>query len=313
MTALTVQRQLQAMTPRFATALSAPGVRVTADQLIMSIVTAVERTPQLLECNRQSLFLAAMSAAWLGLPCDGVTGQAFIIPFKKHAQLVVGYKGYNTLAARSGITLTGEVVRSGDEFDFDEGEGFVRHKKSLAPSDAPIVAAWAKAAANDRPPIVKVMALHELLTVKARSAGATRPESPWNDPSIGFPAMCEKTVKRRLARNLPLNVLTVAARMEDAHDEGAHAWITGENSLEVRPITDESPQPDTATLLAPPPSLDDHRKTLTTAAEHGMQALEEAWLTLPRCVKAALKPELDASYKPRAVAQDEVGHESPAP
>ena len=41
------------------------------------------------------------------LEVDGVTGQAFLIPFKGRAQLVIGYKGFNTLAARSGLTVTG--------------------------------------------------------------------------------------------------------------------------------------------------------------------------------------------------------------
>ena len=49
-----------------------------------------------------------------GLEVDGVTGQAFLVPFAGKVQLVVGYKGYNTLGARAGLTITGEVVRSGD-------------------------------------------------------------------------------------------------------------------------------------------------------------------------------------------------------
>jgi phage RecT family recombinase len=77
-----------------------------------------------------------MSAACLGLEVDGVTGQAYLIPFKGRAQLVVGYKGYNTLAARSGITITGAVVREGDEFDYQLGSAaFVRHKPKGSKGD----------------------------------------------------------------------------------------------------------------------------------------------------------------------------------
>src|SRR5262249_23972060 len=184
----------------------AVGGRVSVERLMQTILVSCERNPKLLDCDRQSLFNAAMSAACLGLEVDGVTGQAYLIPFKGRAQLVVGYKGYNTLAARSGITVTGEVVRDGDAFDFDEGEGWVKHKKKLG-NQGRIIGAWAKASCNDRPPVVKVMGIDDLLKVKEKSPGAKRSDSPWNDPNIGFPAMCEKTAKRRLARSMPLNVM----------------------------------------------------------------------------------------------------------
>ena len=219
-----LETQMKPLAPRFAQVLPA---NLPVERLMRTVMLSVERLPKLLECDRQSLFNSAMSAACLGLEVDGVTGQAYLIPFKGRAQLVVGYKGYNTLAARSGITITGEVVREGDDFDFDEGEGWVRHKKKLGNKGARIIAAWAKAASNDRPPVVKVMGIDDLMAVKAKSPGGQRSDSPWNDPNIGFPAMCEKTIKRRLARSLPLNVMQLAARMDEAVDEqGAAAPIT---------------------------------------------------------------------------------------
>jgi phage RecT family recombinase len=82
------------------------------------LVRAAARAAQM---RSAILFNSAMSAAVLGLEVDGVTGQAYLIPFAGKAQLVIGYKGFNTLAARSGITITGAVVREGDEFDFELG------------------------------------------------------------------------------------------------------------------------------------------------------------------------------------------------
>lgn len=112
-TALAIlENQLKPLAPRLEMVLDK---RVSSARLMQTIVLSCERLPKLLECDRQSLFNSAMSAAVLGLEVDGVTGQAYLIPFKGRAQLVVGYKGYNTLAARSGITITGAVVREGDE------------------------------------------------------------------------------------------------------------------------------------------------------------------------------------------------------
>jgi recombination protein RecT len=191
-----------------------------AERLIRTIVVSVERLPKLLECDRQSLFNAAMSAAVLGLEVDGVTGQAYLIPFKGKAQLVIGYKGYNTLAARSGITITGAVVREGDEFDYELGSAaFVRHRPKLGRTRIAASSRRGRARSRSTGRPSDGHGHRRTDGGQGKSPGAARSDSPWNDPKIGFPAMCEKTVKRRLARSLPLNVMQLAARMDEAVDE----------------------------------------------------------------------------------------------
>lgn len=248
---MVLEKQLEPLAPRFQQVL---GSTMPVERLIRTVVISVERLPKLLECDRQSLFNAAMSAACLGLEVDGVTGQAFLIPFKDKAQLVIGYKGMATLAARSGITITGAVVREGDEFVYELGtHASVKHVPVLG-NNGRIVAAWACAAAHGRPPITVVLGIDELMSVKARSPGAKRSDSPWNDPHIGFPAMCEKTAKRRLARSLPLNVMTAAARMEEAVEEqGAAAWISPDRGLVIEGAAEPSPTPTAAQLIEASP------------------------------------------------------------
>lgn len=250
-TALTVlENQLKPLAPSFAQVL---GQTMPVERLIRTVVVSAERLPKLLECNRQSLFNAAMSAAVLGLEVDGVTGQAFLIPFKDRAQLVIGYKGYSTLAARAGITVTGSVVRAGDAFEYDIGEGWITHKPALN-NKGRIIAAWAKAAHSSRPPVVVVLGIDDLMAVKDKSPGAKRSDSPWNDPAIGFPAMCEKTAKRRLARSLPLNVMQLAARMDEAVDEqGKSARIDPERGVIVDgEFTEAAPTPSAEQLMGSP-------------------------------------------------------------
>lgn len=252
-----LESQFAPLVPHFADVLA--GI-MPPERLIRTVMVSAERTPKLLSCNRQSLFNAAMSAAVLGLEVDGVTGQAFLIPFGDRAQLVIGYKGFNTLAARAGITITGEVVREGDDFDFNEGEGWVTHKRSLAPAAGRrIIAAWAKAAAQGRPPIVAVMGIADIEAVKARSQGAKKSDSPWNDPVIGFPAMASKTVKRRLARSTPLSVFQLAASLDEAVEErGLHAFIAPDRTLRIEgeAISDREPNRTPTmkelTISAPP-------------------------------------------------------------
>lgn len=248
-----LERQLEPLSPRFAQVLP-PNIKV--ERLIRTIIVSVERQPALLKCERQSLFNAAMSAAVLGLEVDGVTGQAYLIPFANKVQLVVGYKGYNTMAARSGITITGGVVREGDLFEFELGSAaFVRHVPHLG-SKGRLIAAWACATSKARPAVVCVLDIDELNAVKNKSPGAKRSDSPWNDQAIGFPAMCEKTAKRRLARSLPLNIIQLAARMDEAVDEqGQSAWIGPDQNVviegDVIPPRQDSRTPTAQELIEP--------------------------------------------------------------
>lgn len=271
----TLEHQLEPLAPKLAEALAG---QIPVERLIRTIVISCEKNPALLNCERQSILVSAMSAAVLGLEVDGVTGQAYLIPFKKHAQLVIGYKGYNTLAARGGITITGACVKEGDEFDFELGSSaFVRHKPELG-NQGRIIAAWATATHRVRPPVVSILSIKELLETKDRSPGAHHQDSPWSDSKIGFPAMCEKTAKRRLARSMPLTVMQMAARMDEAVEEGAPAWITPERGLEINGATapaignyEDSPTPKAAQLTGP--SL---VETAKAKAKEGRQEFE-AW------------------------------------
>jgi recombination protein RecT len=240
-----------------------------------TIIVSCDRSPKLLSCDRQTLFNAAMTFAVLGLEVDGVTGQGFLVPFKDRknnrsvVQSIIGYKGYNTLGARSGLTISGAAVRDGDEFEYEEGsKAFVRHKKKLGEEkDRRIIAAWSVAMANDRPPSVKVLSIDDLLAVKAKSPRGNEP--PWNDNGIGWQAMCEKTAKRRLARDLPLTTFQMAARMEEAHEEQQkYAWIGNDGVMvegDVIVPKHNTTTPTSDYLITPP----DLKEEARMAAERG--------------------------------------------
>jgi recombination protein RecT len=335
-----LERQLAPLAPHFAQVL---GTTMPAERLIRTVAVSCERLPKLFECDRQSLFNAAMSAACLGLEVDGVTGQAYLIPFKGRAQLVVGYKGYNTLAARSGLTITGGVVREGDDFDYELGDrAYVRHKPKLGAPGRKIVAAWAVAAAHGRPPVVQVLGIDEILAIKAKSPGAQRSDSPWNDPAIGFPAMAEKSAKRRLARSMPLNVMQTAARLDEAVEEqGKGAWIDRDRGLIVDGEFTTLPHRDTQTPTAadligqPSPHVPPHPSdaadaappdeppapggavegpdsqaialwdaNLGDAAAKGTDELKKFWATVPADIKPLLKVALDRRHKATAAEAD---------
>ena len=128
------------------------------------------------------------------------------------------------------------LFRSGDEFDYMLGStSYLKHKPTFR-ADARITHAWAVATNLRLPPIISVLSIHDIIAVKNKSPGAKKDDSPWNDKDIGFPAMSEKTAKRRLARSMPLNVMQYAARMEEAWEEqGRPAWIHPERGPQIEP------------------------------------------------------------------------------
>ncbi len=242
-----IEGQLKKLAPEFTHLLA--GVGVAPERLMQSIMVSVEKNPTLLQCSRQSVINAAMSAATLGLVCDGYTGQAHLIPFRGQAQLVIGYKGYNTLAARSGYTVNAAVVREGDKFEFALGTGAFIHHWPKWPSDpeAKLKGAWATAEHNDRPPIVpRPLSIADILAVRDKSPGAKRKDSPWNDYPVGFEAMACKTAMRRLARSMPLNVMQLAAALETQVELGQAAYVNKEKGVVIDTESVSSSGPDSA-------------------------------------------------------------------
>lgn len=307
--------QLKAVTPQFAEVL---GGRMPPARLIRTIVISVQRTPKLLQCNRQSLMNAGMTFGVLALEVDGVTGQGYILPFKGIAQPVIGYKGYNTIAARAALTITAGIYREGDEFDYAKGsKPFVHHKPQLSTANRRILAAWAVAAANDRPPVIEVLPIDDLLAVKARAPGSKMADSPWNDEKIGFPAMCEKTVRRRLARSTPMNWAApefhYAAAMEEAFEErGKHAYIApgrgvvidGEQDSPLPKRDDATPQAEDLLGKGDPPEIRALKEEGLQAAELGTEVVGKWWERLSPRQRVDLEAWKNNVLKPAAIEAD---------
>jgi len=314
-----IERQLTDIAPTFEEALYGSGVPV--QRFKRSVIMSCEKTPKLLECTRQSLFTAAGTAAILQLECDGTTGQAFLLPFRNtkkgvtEAQCLIGYKGYNTLGARAGCTINGEVVREDDEFDFELGSrGFIHHKPRLG-SKKSIIAAWALLMHPTRPPVPMVISIDDILAIKEKSAAKSEGFSPWNDAKIGFPAMAAKSAKRRLHRAMPLNTemdarYHLAAAMEERREEmGQHAYIVPGPKL----VTDGheiTPHPAPGVIDLAPADLhiigDDGQKITARTKEE----FKARWL--PRIAGTRSKKELNGIVARNKDALDAARKHAPA-
>ncbi len=73
-----------------------------ASAYVASVMLAVGSNRALQECSMTSIATSAMRAATLRLSCDPGIGQAYLVPFKGSATLVIGYKGLRDMGIRTG-------------------------------------------------------------------------------------------------------------------------------------------------------------------------------------------------------------------
>lgn len=223
-----VRAALERMKPQLAMALPR---HLTADRLLRVAMTAVQNTPNLLECDRTSLYGAIMTCAQLGLEPDGVLGQAYLVPFKGRVQFIPGYRGLITLARNSGdvSSIAAHEVRENDRFKFNFASGDPpRHSFDLKQDRGDIIAFYAVAKFKDGSFYWDMMTLAEVEEIRDKSQGwmsAKRfnkeADSPWG---ANFVEMGKKTVIRRISKYLPMSVQKAAA-LADSYDTGQHTAL----------------------------------------------------------------------------------------
>lgn len=185
---------------------------IPVSYMMRVVLTAVQRTPALLECEPITLLGAVFQAAQLGLIPDGVLGQAYLVPYnnnqkhRKEVQFIPGYRGLVTLARRSGeiSTIDADVVRQKDIFKYVRGlNPVLEHIPTEDPQPGPIVKVYAFARLKDGGFQIKVMTVREVEAIKSRSAAVkAKRSSPWDtDPEWMF----KKTALKQLCKLLPVS------------------------------------------------------------------------------------------------------------
>jgi recombination protein RecT len=176
---------------------------LTPDRLLKVALSATARTPALLACTPQSILLAVMQSAELGLEVGGLLGEAYFVPFKNSVQLIVGYRGMIKLARNSGQlkTIEARVVHANDQFEIEFGlENRLIHKPCLSGEPGDTVCVYAIARYKDDAYQVEVMTRAEIDAIRKRSQAAD--SGPW---VTDFDEMAKKTVLRRLLKTGPLS------------------------------------------------------------------------------------------------------------
>ena len=125
---------------------------ITPERMTRIIMTEVRKTPKLAECDRSSFFGAMIQCVQLGLEPGTGLGHAYLLPYGREVQLIVGYQGMIDLAERSGrVTVDAHVIYEKDDFDYSLGlKPHLNHKPYFGTGDAgDVIGSYAVARYSD--------------------------------------------------------------------------------------------------------------------------------------------------------------------
>ena len=196
-----------------------------ADRFVRIVVTEIRKNPALKECDPYSFIGAVIQSAQLGLEIGSGLGYAYLVPYKKECQLIIGYKGIADLTRRSGqiAGIHAECVYKNDSFEYyvKDSVPMINHKPSLGmKSDKDIIAAYAIASfVNGGQAQCAVMPIEEIIFIMSEVSSSKNARSPWN---LHFAEMCKKTAVRRVGKMLPQSPQYVQAMQIDDKERKAH-------------------------------------------------------------------------------------------
>ena len=217
---------LDVMKPQLALAIPP---HVNLDRLCRVVLNALQTTPALLQCDRNSFMKAAMTVAVLGLEPEGVLGQAYLVPYKGQVQAQIGYKGLIRLARNSGevSTLVAHEVCANDKFDYEWGLNERLEHKPAEGDRGELTHVYAVAKFKDGSHHFEVLSKADVDKIKASSPSANGGFSPWK---THYTEMAKKTAIRRIAKYLPLSIQRATA-INAAFEGGKIANIAPETDI----------------------------------------------------------------------------------
>ena len=180
------------------------------DRFIRIAITAITRTPKLMECTKESLLSCLLDLSQLGLEPD--SRKAHLIPYGNKCTLIIDYKGLVDLARRSGeiSDIHADVVCENDSFEYSFGtDGKLIHKPAIADRGKP-VAAYSFVKLKDGSSSYEVMNEEEIKAIWKRSKAAS--SGPW---VTDWNEMAKKTVFRRHSKWLPVSSEFLSAVEKD--------------------------------------------------------------------------------------------------
>ena len=192
-----------------------------AQRFVASVLIAVVDEPKLQTCTPQSIYLAAVRSATLGLSVDPAYGQAYLVAYGNVCTFMPGYKGFRDKASENGIGCHVTEIYSNEKIEtnlmtgevrINGGNGFWRSAEQNKGSNGIEVSGylaswWDVKNPNSGEKHFLYMTIAEIEEYAQTHAPAYKqPQSPWNKNKLSRVEMFKKTVLKRLLRKTaPLN------------------------------------------------------------------------------------------------------------
>ncbi len=182
-------------------------------------ITALTRTPKLMECTPASLMKCLLDLSACGLEPDN--RRAYLIPYGKECTLIVSYMGLIELIRRSGdvTSIRAETVCENDSFAWTNGQ--VHHAVDWRKPRGKVQAVYAEAIMKSGERQSAVMTHDEVEGIRKRSKAGN--SGPW---VTDWSEMAKKTAVRRLSKMLPLSSEIMQHVEADDHQFGGMRNVT---------------------------------------------------------------------------------------
>lgn len=186
---------------------------VSVDRFTRTTLTAIQQTPELLECEAISLYNAVVRAAQDGLMPDGREG--VISPYnvnvgtkedprwQKKAQWMPMAYGIIKRLGKAGIYVDTQVVCENDVFEEIMGDDakIIHKKPPLGQDRSKMVGVYAIATLADGQKLREVMDMSDIERIQAASKSGESKSGPWGKWKD---EMARKSVLRRLSKRCPI-------------------------------------------------------------------------------------------------------------
>lgn len=253
-------------------------LKPSASNLVAMALTAIQRTPKLLDCTPVSVLQTLITCSELGLNLNPAMGEVYAVPYGKVCTPIIGYRGLMKLCEQAtGVRIQAYVVYERDEFDCSLGtDPFIKHKPCLDADPGAHRCAYAVGHYLDGTSKFYILTIREVTKVRneaLRKAGNR--DTPWRGEHED--AMWLKTAVRRLCKFLAMSPEVMRAIEIDEAGERSEPMpgmpdITDRGEPDREPDADAEPAPDDpapATIPADEPAPDEWTACLLAAEELG--------------------------------------------
>lgn len=189
----------------------------------------------LANCSPQSFAGALMMAAALGLE-PGVNGEAYLVPYKRECQLIIGYQGYAKLFWQNPLArhLDAQAVYENDEFDYEYGLAPRLSHKPARGERGNVIYYYAVATLSTGGSAFVVLTPQEVKKLRGGKVGSS---GNIDDPMRW---MERKTVLRQLVKTLPRSTnLNAAMQADEEMGTSLRARKAADSVMQINASTGE--------------------------------------------------------------------------